>query len=405
MRGSARLGLHLRARSHARLACSLAPQALIKAQGCQVNPAHPPTHPAPRHTQVRDAARSLLGLLARRAWGRESRYSEAEGAAAAAAARAGAGGDAGGTVVVGALANSYSSYQLRLSARLAKEHPGLRWGLAGPLICLEAVHGCNSTMPRFQLTPCFALPSLRSPRSEAVALEVLSRQLAAQGQGQGALLSLCPWLEFITIPTQVGRPVVLPSGCKCRAVGCGPPTPWDAGRPQAQVPAPAVAAVCTCRHSGAPGSPYSRATRTCCRAVGGAVERAPARLALRHHRAAGGAHRVRGTFGGRALGGARRMLSMMHVLALCSLLSLEHPLTMPLLLPPPLPRPSVEAVGHAGRQPAQHGASAQLLDRARPARGRRRRAPQRRGRHRQRGALLAGGVAGLDGDRWWRGRA
>lgn len=55
--------------------------------------------------------------------------SEADGAAAAAGrpgTAGGAGADAGGTVVVGALANSYSSYQLRLSARLAKEHPGLR---------------------------------------------------------------------------------------------------------------------------------------------------------------------------------------------------------------------------------------------------------------------------------------
>lgn len=31
-----------------------------------------------------------------------------------------------GTVVVGSLANSYATYQLRLSARLAREHHGLR---------------------------------------------------------------------------------------------------------------------------------------------------------------------------------------------------------------------------------------------------------------------------------------
>ena len=38
--------------------------------------------------------------------------------------------------------------------------------------------------------------------SDAVAIEVLARQLASLGSGPGALLSLCPWLEFITIPTQ-----------------------------------------------------------------------------------------------------------------------------------------------------------------------------------------------------------
>jgi len=32
-----------------------------------------------------------------------------------------------GTVVVGSLANSYATYQLRLSARLAREHHALRW--------------------------------------------------------------------------------------------------------------------------------------------------------------------------------------------------------------------------------------------------------------------------------------
>lgn len=50
--------------------------------------------------------------------------SEAEGALAPAAGRPGSAGDT--AVVVGSLANSYSSYQLRLSARLAREHHGLR---------------------------------------------------------------------------------------------------------------------------------------------------------------------------------------------------------------------------------------------------------------------------------------
>lgn len=44
---------------------------------------------------------------------------------------------------------------------------------------------------------------MRRPCSDAVAIEVLGRQLANRG-GPDALLSLCPWLEFITIPTQVG---------------------------------------------------------------------------------------------------------------------------------------------------------------------------------------------------------
>lgn len=85
--------------------------------------------------EVRDAARGLLSMMSRRVWGRDPRYSEqhetAEGPSAAAAAaglagvhRAPAGAD--GTVVVGSLANSYAAYQLRLSARLAKEHTALR---------------------------------------------------------------------------------------------------------------------------------------------------------------------------------------------------------------------------------------------------------------------------------------
>ncbi|KAL4428595.1 hypothetical protein ABPG77_008907 [Micractinium sp. CCAP 211/92] len=112
--------------------------------------------------EVRDAARGLLTQLARRAWGREARYSdqhEASGGPPHTAATAAA---ADGTVVVGSLANSYAAFQLRLSGALATEHHGL---------------------------------------SDAVAIEVLGRQLANRG-GQDALLSLCPWLEFITIPTQ-----------------------------------------------------------------------------------------------------------------------------------------------------------------------------------------------------------
>lgn len=38
---------------------------------------------------------------------------------------------ADGTVVVGSLANSYATYQLRLSGALAKEHHELRWGMPG----------------------------------------------------------------------------------------------------------------------------------------------------------------------------------------------------------------------------------------------------------------------------------
>ncbi|PSC67904.1 furry homolog-like [Micractinium conductrix] len=113
--------------------------------------------------EVRDAARGLLAQLARREWGREARYSEQQEAgptAPSAAQHPAAGAD--GTVVVGSLANSYATYQLRLSARLAKEHHEL---------------------------------------SDSVAIEVLSRQLANRG-APDALLSLCPWLELLTLPTQ-----------------------------------------------------------------------------------------------------------------------------------------------------------------------------------------------------------
>ena len=112
---------------------------------------------------VRDSARGLLSVLARRAWGRDARYrwvrlryscgrvgcaagaaytdkaicvchphvlppcSEQQeaggGPAYATTSRPAAdGAGASGTVVVGSLANSYAAYQLRLSARLAKEH-------------------------------------------------------------------------------------------------------------------------------------------------------------------------------------------------------------------------------------------------------------------------------------------
>ena len=49
------------------------------------------------------------------------------------------------------------------------------------------------------LPDCFYSPCC----SDAVSIEVLTRQLANEG-GPDALLSLCPWLEFVTIPTQVG---------------------------------------------------------------------------------------------------------------------------------------------------------------------------------------------------------
>ncbi len=51
---------------------------------------------------------------------------------------------------------------------------------------------------------CMLAPCTCHACSDAVAIEVLGRQLANRG-GQDALLSLCPWLEFITIPTQGGR--------------------------------------------------------------------------------------------------------------------------------------------------------------------------------------------------------
>jgi hypothetical protein len=53
-------------------------------------------------------------------------------------------------------------------------------------------------LPPAALLPCF-FPCC----SDAVCIEVLTRQLANEG-GPDALLSLCPWLEFVTIPTQVG---------------------------------------------------------------------------------------------------------------------------------------------------------------------------------------------------------
>lgn len=74
--------------------------------------------------EVRDAARSLLRVLSRRIWQRDTRYSEAEDSEGAATAAQ------DGTVVVGALADSHASYQLRLSARLAREHTELSEALA-----------------------------------------------------------------------------------------------------------------------------------------------------------------------------------------------------------------------------------------------------------------------------------
>ena len=53
---------------------------------------------------------------------------------------------------------------------------------------------CDAPLRR---TPCPALPC-----SDAVSIEVLTRQLASEG-GSDALLSLCPWLEFVTVPTEV----------------------------------------------------------------------------------------------------------------------------------------------------------------------------------------------------------
>lgn len=141
-----------------------------------------------------------------------------------------------GTVVVGSLANSYATYQLRLSARLAREHHALRLvvgcGLVNVFLCGQpgwrtfgwagqpsSPHAGTESMvwsgieqnTRVQRPvqtchlhskcPCAACTHTCS---DAVAIEVLARQLAAQGAGPDALLSLCPWLEFITIPTQVG---------------------------------------------------------------------------------------------------------------------------------------------------------------------------------------------------------
>lgn len=111
--------------------------------------------------EVRDAARGLLAVLARRAWNRETRYSEAEGGQQGSESQQQQ-RESGSAVVVGALADSHASYQLRLSARLAREHTGL---------------------------------------SEPLAIEVLTRQLDNDSHGD-ALLCLCPWLEFITLNTQ-----------------------------------------------------------------------------------------------------------------------------------------------------------------------------------------------------------
>lgn len=139
-----------------------------------------------------------------------------------------------GTVVVGSLANSYATYQLRLSARLAREHHALRWaagcghvnvflcgrpgvrtfGWAGQpssrhagterTVWSEIEQNARVQPPVQTCPPAFQMPLRRNTCSDAVAIEVLARQLAAQGAGPDALLSLCPWLEFITIPTQVG---------------------------------------------------------------------------------------------------------------------------------------------------------------------------------------------------------
>jgi hypothetical protein len=47
-----------------------------------------------------------------------------------------------------------------------------------------------------------------------VAIEVLGRQLANAG-GPDALLSLCPWLEFVTIPTKAGWARLLRCPVRC----------------------------------------------------------------------------------------------------------------------------------------------------------------------------------------------
>lgn len=113
--------------------------------------------------------------------------------------------------MVGSLANSYATYQLRLSARLAREHHALRWaGRASGVRKQAGRHAMRSIGAFYSsqhlLYPLHASACAFAPmpaRSDAVAIEVLSRQLAAQGGGPDALLSLCPWLEYLTIPTQV----------------------------------------------------------------------------------------------------------------------------------------------------------------------------------------------------------
>jgi hypothetical protein len=65
---------------------------------------------------VRDAARTLLSVLTRRVWKRETKYNKDVSESLT---------DQAATVVVGALTDSHHSYQLYLTARLAREHPEL----------------------------------------------------------------------------------------------------------------------------------------------------------------------------------------------------------------------------------------------------------------------------------------
>jgi len=95
--------------------------------------------------EVREMARHLLQVLSRRVWMRETQYSELDD-----------GNKAMGelTVVIGVLSESQASYQMHLSARLAREHPEV---------------------------------------GNSLAIEMLNRRVPE------ALLCLCPWLEHINL--------------------------------------------------------------------------------------------------------------------------------------------------------------------------------------------------------------
>lgn len=101
-------------------------------------------------SEVRETARSLLQVLSRRVWSRDTQYATAVDNSSEAA------------VVVGVLADSQISYQMQLSSRLAREHPELGHGLA---------------------------------------IEILQRQMNNDSAPE-ALFSLSPWFEHLNLGAQ-----------------------------------------------------------------------------------------------------------------------------------------------------------------------------------------------------------